>query len=444
MFDLKFSRASFSAITQLSLPIALSMASSVLIALVDTAMIAPLGELELAAAGLTATVVMLFYSTLYGFISIANVRMASAQGAGYEPALNRALNIGCLMGLWVGTAGALIMGIGFLALPWLGQPVEVIEISLPYYLGIALSLIPFMIFYTAKGFFDAIDQAWLGLGIGVITLLSNIPLNYLFIHGIGRFEGMGLVGAAIATHLSYYIGIAVTLYLLRRRLAYPGGTTGADILAMIKESIPVSVGFAGEALAFVAVGLMVGLFGAAAIAANQIANAIGTVMYMVPLGVSIAISILAGQAMGRGDPDQARSLTLHAVVLSAGWMCVCAVLLSLSASTLAHLFGPSDSVIALATGLLIAFAAMQIGDGIQSAALGGLRGMGDTRYPVVVTLLCYGFIVVPAAWILGFYTTLGVIGLWIGYGIGLFLVGAILCRRVLKTPSSAPAASFDS
>ena len=203
MFDLKFSRASFSAITQLSLPIALSMASSVLIALVDTAMIAPLGELELAAAGLTATVVMLFYSTLYGFISIANVRMASAQGAGDQPALNRALNIGCLMGLWVGLAGAVIMGIAFLALPWLGQPAEVVGISLHYYIGIALSLIPFMIFYTAKGFFDAIDQAWLGLGIGVITLLSNIPLNYLFIHGIGRFEGMGLVGAAIATHLSY-------------------------------------------------------------------------------------------------------------------------------------------------------------------------------------------------------------------------------------------------
>ena len=420
------------AVAGLALPIALGMASSVLIALVDTAMIAPLGELELAAAGLSATIVMLFYATLYGFVSIANVQMASAHGAGDTNAFNQAIKVSIVMSLWVGIAGALVMAIGYFALPLMGQPSTVIETALPYYMGIALSLIPFTLFYSLKGAFDAIDKAWLGLAIGVVTLLSNIPLNYLFIHGVGDFKGYGLVGAAIATHLSYLVGIGFTLYLLRGRFQTQPFALSPAVKTMMKASLPVSMGFAGEAVAFVAVGLMVGLFGAAAIAANQIANAVGSVLYMVPLGVSIAISILAGQCMGRQDPVKARSLTLHAVVLSTLWMIGCATLLAISAEGIAHLLGPSSTVINLAAGLLVAFALMQIGDGIQSAALGGLRGMGDTKYPVFVTLACYGFIGLPGAWILGFHTSMGVYGLWLGYGAGLFLVGGILTLRVMR------------
>ena len=434
-----FNRKSFAAIGGLALPIVLSMASSVLIALVDTAMISPLGELELAAAGLTATVVMFFYATLYGFVSIANVRMASAHGAGDDDQLNQSVIVGIHMSLWVGLAGALTMAAGYLALPYLGQPQSVVDASLPYYLGIALSLIPFTVFYTAKGLFDAIDRAWMGLLIGLSALLSNIPLNYLMIYGLGSFAGYGLVGAAIATLLSYLIGIALTVYLIRDRLRGHVSDLWIQTRRMSWDSIPVSIGFAGEASAFVAVGMMVGLFGAAALAANQIANAVGSVLYMVPLGVSIAISMLAGQAMGRGDAQAARSLTAHSIVLSASWMLGCAIVLTLSADAIAKLFGPSDEAIAIAGGLLIVHAVMQIGDGIQSSVLGGLRGMGDTKFPVAVTLLAYGLIGVPAAWVLGMHTSLGVYGLWIGYGCGLYLVGAVLCVRLARAHPDQPA-----
>lgn len=427
-----FQLASFKALSRLSLPIVLSMASSVLIALVDTAMVSPLGEVPLAAVGLTATVVMLFYATLYGWVSMAGVDMANAFGAQDDQRLSGSLMIGGLANFAMGAVGALVMALCYGLLPYFGQPEEVVQAALPYFMGIALSLIPFSLFYTLKGFFDAIDRAWLGLWVGLATLGSNIPLNYLFIYTLDY----GITGAAIATCLSYLVGIGLTIYLVRDRLVWPSNVFSRS-LNLIGQGTPVALGFAGEAGAFVTVGLMVGLFGPAALAANQIANAMGSVLYMVPLGVSIAISMLAGQAMGREAPTEARSLTLHAVVMSAGWMAICAVILVISADQIALWFAPTAAVQALAGGLLVVHAIMQMGDGIQSAALGGLRGMGDTQWPVGVTLTSYACIGVPGAWLLSQHTPLGIYGLWVGYGMGLYIVGAVLTWRVLRgrTPS---------
>ena len=425
-----FSTQFFVRIARLALPIMLSMASSVVIGLVDTAMISPLGEVQLAAAGLTATIVMLFYPTLFGFVSMANIRMANAQGAKNESALDESVWVSTAMSIWVGLAGAGIMALCFLGLSYLGQPQEVVDASLPYYLGIAFSLILFTPFYTLRGYFDSVDQPWIGLAVGLVALISNVPLNYLFIYGIGPVDGLGIVGAAIATNCSYALGLVVMLYLLRKRFQVRVSNLTVKIKNLIGDSLPISAGFAGEAVAFTLVGLMVGLFGTAALAANQIANAFASVLYMVPLGISMAISVLAGQAIGRDKPTEARALTIHAVVFSAGWMLLCAGVLSVSAEHIATFFGPTVDVIELGTGLLIVYALMQVGDGIQSAALGGLRGMGDTRWPVRVTLLGYGGLSIPVAALLGFYTPLGVYGLWVGYAVGLYVVGGVLCWRL--------------
>ena len=419
------------ALSSLAFPIVLGMSASVLIALVDTLMLAPLGKLPLAAAGLTTGLVLIWYSGIYGYISMINVRMAEAHGAQDRSQLNQVTCSGMAAALLTGCIGAASMAAVYFLLPWLDQPDEVLDIIGPYWFGIAFSLIPFSVFYTLKGFFDSIERPWIGLWVGVIALTANIPLNYLFIHMLGY----GLFGAALGTLCAYAAGLGFALTWLWRRDYLSGSIVGPEVALYLRLGTPVGIGFVGEGAAFAFIGLAMGWFGATALAAHQIINSFGSVIYMVPLGISIAVSVLCGQRVGRGDLAGARAMGLTAVGVSMSWMVLCTALVILASEWIAHGLSPTAEVAGLVASLLIINAVMQIGDGIQSAALGGLRGQSDTLYPTAVTLACYGLVGVPLALVLGFSFGWGPHGLWIGYGTGLFLAGGILTRRLWVRPT---------
>ncbi|MDP5359438.1 MAG: MATE family efflux transporter, partial [Paracoccaceae bacterium] len=165
----------------LGFPIVISLAAATLIGVVDTIMIAPLGTLSLAAASVTTSVIIIFYSGLYGFVSAVGVRMAEARG---KPIENLYTYI-----YW--TIGAGLMLSLRPALHLLGQPPEVIALLGGYWTAMSLFLIPFTVFYALKGLFDAIDAPWVGVGLAFLGVVVNVPANWLLIHGIGSWEGWG-------------------------------------------------------------------------------------------------------------------------------------------------------------------------------------------------------------------------------------------------------------
>ena len=201
---------------------------------------------------------------------------------------------------------------------------------------------------------------------------------------------------------------------------FSGSIVGSEVSLYLRLGTPVGIGFVGEGAAFAFIGLAMGWFGATALAALEIINSFGSVIYMVPLGISIAVSVLCGQRVGRGDSGRGRAMGLTAVGVSMSWMVLCTAMVILASEWIARGLSPTIEVAGLVASLLIINAVMQIGDGIQSAALGGLRGQSDTLYPTVVTLACYGLVGVPMALVLGFSFDWGPHGLWIGYGAGLF------------------------
>lgn len=183
------------ALIRLGLPIVVSLAGATLIGVVDTIMVAPLGTVPLAAVSITASVMIILYSGLYGLVSVIGVRMAEAFGMEDQSALSNATSTGIVVSATAGALGTVLMLLGRPLMALIGQPEEVIAVLGGYWVAMALLLVPFTVFYTLKGLFDAINRPWLGVGLAFVAVVVNVPANLLLIHGVGSWTGFGLMGA---------------------------------------------------------------------------------------------------------------------------------------------------------------------------------------------------------------------------------------------------------
>lgn len=418
----------------LAFPIVVSMAAATLIGVVDTVMIAPLGTVPLAAAALTGSATMVFYSGLYGFVSAISVRIAQAHGRGSDADLSQATRTGVTVAVVMGCLGAALMYLLQGTMAHIGQPPEVIAIMGGYWTAMSVMMIPFTVFYALKALFDAIDRPWVGVGLAFLAVFLNIPANWLLIHGFGDWQGLGLLGAGLASLLSECVSLllAVVIWLradMTRAARQPAPPDPREMRVQLREGATIAAGYVGEGGAYAMVSLMMGWFGAAALAANQIVGSVSGVLYMVPLGVSIAVSIRVGQAIGADERDRLPLIGGSGILVIVGWMAFVITGLLLGGGALAQALSDDAPVVELATGLFLIVAAMQIADGVQGAMLGASRGMTDNRVPVVITLFCYWVLALPVGYWLGFALGLGPYGVWIGYGMGLGLAAIWLTVR---------------
>lgn len=423
------------ALARLSTPIIISLAASMLIGVVDTIMIAPLGTVALAAASITVSVQVIFYACLYGFVSATSVRMSEAFGARDGIGLSRATRAGLAIGLAAGVSGMGAMLLLRSVLAWLGQPPEVLEaLGQGYWQGMAILLVPFTLFYMLKSLFDAVGAPWLGVTLAFGAVALNVPANWLLIYGFNGWEGLGLVGAALASLLSQSVSLAVAWGVWRRAPAFASArrkakVTGDELRRQLRAGGTIATGYFSEGSIYACVGLMIGWFGAGALAANQIVNSVATVLYMVPLGISIAVSIHVGQALGGGEGHRIRRIGLAALSLSIGWMVMVMVALVLLAAPIAGALSQDPAVVTLATTLFLIVAGTQIADGVQGTMLGASRGMTDNSVPVAATLAGNWLVALPLAYALGVAFGGGPEGVWIGYGFGLAFTAGLICWR---------------
>ena len=422
------------ALTALGFPIVISLAAATLIGVVDTIMIAPLGTVPLAAASITASVILIFYSALYGFVSVIGVRMAEAHGRSSAEALSDATWTGVIVAIVTGVIGAGLMLAAKPALGLIGQPEEVTAIIGGYWTAMSLLLVPYTMFYALKALFDAIDRPWLGVGLAFVAVVVNVPANLVLIYGIGGWPGLGLLGAGVASLLSQTVSLILAWVIWKRakstsKARQPKQCTRKELSVQIKEGSAIAIGYVGEGGAYAFAGLMMGWFGAVALAANQIVASIGGVLYMVPLGISIAVSIRIGQAIGAEEQARLVSIGKAALLVIVSWMTLVMIGIFLGGRGIANLLSDDPEVVMLAASMFLIVAAMQIADGVQGTMLGAARGMMDNRVPVAITLVCYWVVALPLGYVLGFVVDLGPNGVWIGYGSGLAIAAVALTKR---------------
>jgi multidrug resistance protein, MATE family len=419
----------------LALPLVAGLLTSTLMTLIDTAMLGPLGERPLAAASLTGSVLLIFIAGLWGFLSPVGILIGHAHGAARTPRIAANVRAGLRRALLLGALGALLMAALLPLLPFLKQPPDVIQALPGYRLCWALTLIPWTLSLVYKQALDAIDRPWLGVLLTLPPLALNALFNYALIYGHFGFPALGLTGAGIGTLAATCAGLLITALVCHRHRALKtcfalGWRRGHLARKQHHEGTPMGVQYVLEGGAVAVAGIFIGWLGEIALAANQIVSAVGTSLYMVPLGLAGAVSIRIAQASGAGERARLRPIAGCGLIVVSLWMLAASALMVVFAHQIAAAFVDDPQVITTAVAVFWVFGAMQLFDGWQSVSLGALRGLLDSHWPTRVSLVAYWLLSLPLSAVFGFAFDWGPAGIWAGFGLGLLVAAIALSARL--------------
>lgn len=423
---------------RLALPIMAGQLGQMLLGLADTLMIGRLGSGELAAAAL---VNLLFHTSVVLGIALSaavSVQVSHAHGANLSAA--EVLRHGFWISLGFGLLLMALLFGGVPLLPFLRQPPEVIQLVPVYLRWVAASAFFLFPILVLKSFAEARHHPWPVFWLMMAGVLLNIGLNRLLIFGSGPLPAFGLPGAGIATFLSRAATLlSLWIYLHRsrtlsshlpRRWRQPLDTSACGTLLRIAAPICGQMLLEFGAFAFSAI--LIGRFGVLPLAAHQIAITCAATTYMLPLGLSMAVTIRVGHALGRNDLPATRRIAFSAQLFGLLMMGTFALTYLLAGPLIAAAFTPDPDLRALTTTLLMITAVFQLFDGIQIISMGGLRGLKDVNAPALLVLGCYWFLALPLGSWLGFQRGLEARGLWIGLACGLALSSLALSLRLLR------------
>lgn len=422
----------------LAAPIMAGQVGQMLMGWADTMMLGRVGVTQLAACAFSNSLTSVPLVCGIGLLSSVTVRASQAFGAGRASDAGEALRAGYVVAL---LAGLLVGALAHASIPLLdifGQPDAVTKSAGPYLLLTAWSILPLYLTISARHFSEALSRPWAPFWIMIGGVLLNVLLNWLLIFGKGGFPALGLAGAGLATLLARIASaLGLMAWVHRRRIyapflaaknAHPVAAAG-DLLRI---GTPVALQFLGEVGAFAFGAVMIGWIGAKPLASHQIAITCAATTFMLPLGLSIAVSVRIGQASGAGETGRLRRIAFGALALASAGMACFAAIFFVGGGLIASWFVDDPAVIEIARRLLIVAAMFQIFDGCQVVSAGGLRGLADVRVPMATTFAGYWLLALPVAYVLAFKVDLGAVGVWLGLALGLAMAAVFLVLRLWR------------
>ena len=425
------------AIATIALPVIAAQLLQMGMGVADTLMAGRINPLALSAVAMGAS--MWFFTVIAGLgvmLALTPI-IAHHVGANNHPLIREELRQGVWLALILSGVQMLTLLVLAALMPWIGIAPEIVSETRQYLLWIFWSL-PLTCLYLVPRFLnEAMGHTMPMLWTQLLMLPVNVLGNYLLMFGNFGFPQMGASGAALSTGIAQTIGCLAlyaytlrapryALYRLRQRMTRPDW---AHIATIVRLGIPISIGMAMEAGMFTATALLMGRFGVDTVAGHQIAINIASITFMIPLGISIALTVRVGQALGSGDPVAARYRGRLGIALCGGFMVVSAFFLWLLREPLASLYTPNPAVITLAAQFLVYAAVFQLVDGLQVGAMGVLRGYKDTKVPMLVTVFGYWVVGMGLSLMLGVFGPMGPAGLWAGLVGGLAVAAVVLNLR---------------
>lgn len=429
----------------LGLPLIGAQLAQMAINVTDTVMVGRLGAPELAATVLATQTFFLFWMFGSGFALAMMPLAASAAGRGLRYAVGRSVR----MGLWVVMAySALVMPIlwhteGILLL--LGQEPELAAIAGRFMRVPQWSMFASLLIMGMRSYLSVLGRAHVVLWATILGALLNAGFVYALIFGHFGMPALGVVGAAWA---SVGTSLFIALLLLGYTLWSPGlrhyelyaGIWRPDWPAfreVLRLGWPIGATIIAEVGLFTASSMMMGWLGTLELAAHGITLQLAAITFMIPLGLSNAVTVRVGLAHGRRDQVALGRAAYAALAVAAAIATFCAALFWMLPETLLGLyFDETDpnaaEVLRLGVPLLAVAAAFQIVDALQVVGSGALRGLKDTRVPMLIALFSYWLVGMPAAWLLAFAAGWRGVGIWYGLAFGLLAAAVLLNWRFLR------------
>lgn len=433
-------------------PVVAAQLAQMSMGLTDTIMVGRLGEEALAGVALGNTVFFFLAVTSMGVVMAVGPMVSQAYGAGSREPIERSVRQGFWLGAALAVPAFVILWNIAPILRTAGQPAATVADAQAYIRAIVWGFLPFLWFMGLRSFVEGISRPLPATVIAFLGVGLNIGANYVLMFGKLGLPALGLVGTGWAsTIVFWFLLLALAFYVRHERTLRTYrifSTLGRPDLHYFRELFrigwPIGVSLGIESGLFMLTALMIGLFGTTALAAHQVALQCAAFTFMVPLGIGMAASVRVGHAAGRMDPDGARLAGSVGISLSAVFMACAAVAFWTLPRTIIGLFldlgdEANRQVVRLAVALLSVAAVFQVFDGIQVSTAGALRGLKDTRRPMLIGFVSYWLIGLTSAWLLGFVLELGAVGLWWGLVLGLAAAAVLLTHRFRRMTSAAPA-----
>ncbi|MGL5786916.1 MAG: MATE family efflux transporter [Bacteroidales bacterium] len=422
---------------ELAAPILLAQAGQVLVQYADTIMVGRIGVDALAAASFGGSIAMLCLLICMG----VSMGLTPIVGKLYSGGNHRDSSHFFQNSIVVNLLLAVILSILFYGISFLfsdmGQTPEVVEYSLPYYRMLIYSVVPYMLFLTFKQFTEGVGNTKISMIITIAANLINILFNYLLIYGKGGFPELGIEGAGIATLLSriamplFFVFYYLRNHTYKRYLCFfrKSAFSRKRVMDLCRMGFPIGLQFTMEHSAFMFNTIMMGWFGAAALAAHQITLQTTLFGFMIATGISNATMIRVSHEYGKRNylgAKRAASASFHIITLFMSFMAIVYYFLR---EPVAGIFTSDPQVIEIASSLLIIGAVYQISDGLQLVSVGALRGIGDVKVPMYYSFFCYMIASLATAYLFGFKLGFGENGLWYGFVAGLSLACVLYLTR---------------
>jgi MATE family multidrug resistance protein len=420
----------------LALPMVVVQVGIMAMGFVDTLMVGHVSGDVLAAVALGN--IYFFNVSIFGTgtLMALDPLVSQAVGARDEASVAIATQRGAILALGISIVTILLLLPSASVLRAFHQPEMVVREASIYLTISALGVLPFFAFVLFRQTLQALGRVAPIVGTIVVSNLLNAALNWVFVYGHLGSPPMGARGSAIATAVARW-AMALALLILARRELVPrlspviaGAGDRVALWSMLKLGMPIGAQQMLEAAAFGAIGLLMGVLGTRELAGHQVAITLAALTFMVPLGVGAAASVRVGRAVGAGDAVGARAAAHAAYVCGVGFMCLTALAFLFLPRQLAAMMTSDPAVIAIAAALIPVAGVFQVFDGGQAVGAGVLRGLGDTRVPLVSMLGGYWLLGLPVSAWLGFGTGMREVGLWSGFVVSLGVVALFLLLRI--------------
>ena len=426
------------------LPIFITQISLTATGFFDTVMAGHLSEQDLAGVAVGSNLFLPFFGMFLGIISGLTPVLAQLYGAGKRDKIAPITRQGFY---WALALTVVLLVFGVLAAPVvlsaLALEPRVEEIAKGYLSAIAFGLPPIFLAGVLRNFIDAHGKTRLTMCITILTVPFNIFFNYVFMYGAFGVPAFGGVGAGIGSAFAFLGNLLLNVAAVSRiepfrsyhlfsvlpRLDF------AEWRKQLGIGIPIGATFFCEQSIFGAVALFMTAYGTAVVAAHQAAMSFTTVIYMIPLSVSMALTILVGYEVGAKRMGDAAAYIRLGRVLTFAFEGSLALLFLTIRGPIASLFTTSPDVYELLVGFLLYAVFLQFADSLNAPLQGALRGYKDVRVTFYLAILSYWVIGLPLGYVAAHAGGLGPYGYWVSL-IGGVLVGAVCLHLRLRRVQS--------
>ncbi|MGJ7922355.1 MATE family efflux transporter [Neobacillus sp. LXY-4] len=373
---------------------------------------------------------------LFAVSPIAAQRFGEKKKKEVSSVVAHGIYISIFLGLLV-----IILGSIFLnpILTMMNVPGDVQVTAHHFIVGLAYGIIPLFLYNVLRSFIYALGKTRVVMIILLLSLPINFLLNYVLIFGNWGFPELGGAGAGYATSITYWLLAAAMGILIKTQKPFSEYKLFASLKyfsikecsEILKIGVPMGLAIFFETTIFAVVTVLISKFNITTIAAYQAAINIVAFLYMIPLSISMAQTVLVGFEIGAGRMKDAKIYSWLGIYISLIIAAVAGLLVVLFRYQVAGLYSNDQAVIHVTAQFLIYALVFMISDALQATALGALRGYKDVVVSFLMTLVAYWFICLPVGYLLAHSTELGAVGYWIGLTIGLLAVGIALSIRLI-------------